>query len=77
MASRCRKSPQKQRTAFKDWPQVFRQLEGLPGVSLEERALLAQGIAATPDERLQIHNQYLRSLGLYSHWDRKKSGFKL
>lgn len=64
------------KTTLKDWPSVFRKLAGMRGVSMKERVLLAQGLAATPEERLKMHDDHLRSLGLYSHWDRKKSGFK-
>ena len=46
------------------------------GLSLKDRVLLAQGLAATPEERMKMHDDHLRSLGLYSHWDRKKLGFK-
>ena len=46
------------------------------GVTLKEKVLLAQGLAATPTERMRMHDDHLRSLGLYSHWDRKKYGFK-
>ncbi len=46
------------------------------GVTLKEKVLLAQGLAATPEERMQMHDDHLRSLGLYSHWERKKLGFK-
>ncbi len=62
---------------LKDWPKVFKKLEKMPGLSIKERVLLAQGLAATPEERMERHDDYLRSLGLYSHWDREKSGFKL
>ena len=62
---------------LKDWPKVLKKLEKMRGVSLKEKVLLAQGLAATAEERLQRHDQHLRSLGLYSHWDRKKLGFKL
>lgn len=62
---------------LKDWRKVFKKLEKMPGITLKERLLLAQGLAATPEERLERHDQHLRSLGLYSHWDRKKLGFKL
>ena len=65
------------KTTFKDWPKVLRRLKGMRGMSLKERVLLAQGLAATPEERWQMHENHLRSLGLYSHWDRKKLGFKL
>jgi len=57
--------------------------KGLPknqkmrGLSLEEKVLLAQGLAATPQERWEMHDEFLRSFGLYSHWERKKLGFKL
>jgi hypothetical protein len=64
------------RTRFKDWPKVYRKLKGMRGMSQKEKVLLAQGLAATPEERLRMHDDNLRSLGLYSHWDRKKSGFK-
>lgn len=64
------------KTSFKDWPQVLEKLKRLRGLTLKERVLLAQGLAATPEERLRIHDDGLRSLGLYSHWERKKLGFK-
>jgi hypothetical protein len=62
---------------LKDWKKVLRRLKGVRGLSLEEKVLLARSLAATPEERWNMHNNYLRSLGLYSHWDRKKLGFKL
>jgi hypothetical protein len=62
---------------LKDWPKVYKKLEKMRGITLEERVLLAQGLAATPEENLERHDSLLRSLGLYSHWDRKKLGFKL
>lgn len=64
------------KTTFKDWPKLLRKLSGMRGVTLKEKVLLAQGLAATPEERLRMHDDHLRSLGLYSHWDRKKLGFK-
>ena len=65
------------KTTFKDWPKVLRKLSRMRGLTLKEKVLIAQGLAATPDERLRMHDDHLRSLGLYSHWDRKKLGFKL
>ena len=65
------------KTTFKDWPKVLERLKPMRGLTLKQKVLLAQGLAATPDERLQMHDNHLRSLGLYSHWDRKKFGFKL
>lgn len=64
------------KTSLKDWPKVFRKLKGMRGLSLKEKVLLAQGLAATSEERMKMHDDHLRSLGLYSHWDRKKLGFK-
>jgi hypothetical protein len=64
------------KTSLKDWPKVLRKIQSMRGVPLKEKVLIAQGLAATPEERLQMHDDHLRSLGLYSHWDRKKSGFK-
>ena len=61
---------------LKDWPKVFKKLEKMPDLSLKERILLAQGLAATPEERLERHDEHLRSLGLYSYWERKELGFK-
>lgn len=62
-------------TTLKDWKKVFPNIAGMRGMSLEEKVLLAQGLAATPEERLEMHDQFLRSTGQYSHWDRIKLGF--
>ncbi|MHB8524372.1 MAG: hypothetical protein ACYDH9_26930 [Limisphaerales bacterium] len=64
------------KTGLKDWRTVYQKLAHVRGMSPKEKLLLAQGLAATPEERLRMHDDHLRSLGLYSHWDRKKSGFK-
>jgi len=63
-------------TSLKDWPKVFQKLKSMRGATLKEKVLLAQGLSATPAERMRMHDDHLRSLGLYSHWDRKKFGFK-
>jgi len=65
------------KTTFKDWPKAFQKVKRMRGLSLEEKVLLAQGLAATPEERWEMHDRFLRSFGLYSHWDRKKLGFSL
>lgn len=64
------------KTSLKDWPKVYQKIKRMRGATLKEKVLLAQGLAATPEERMQMHDSYLRSLGLYSHWERKKYGFK-
>jgi hypothetical protein len=65
------------KTSLKDWPKVYERIKRIRGLSQEEKVLLAQGLAATPEERWQMHDQFLRSFGLYSHWERKKLGFNL
>ena len=45
-------------------------------MTVKEKVMFAQALAATPQERLEMQDNYLRSLGLYSYWDRKKLGFK-
>ena len=64
------------KTTLKDWRKVHRKLEGMRGLSEEERIQLARSLAATPDERWQMHENFLRSHGLFSHWERKAYGFK-
>ena len=64
------------KTTLKDWRKVYRKLEGMRGMSNEERIQLARSLAATPDERWQMHENFLRSHGLFSHWERKAYGFK-
>ena len=43
------------------------------GLSEHEKILFARSLAATPDERWRMHETYLRSLNLYSYFERKKS----
>lgn len=61
---------------LKDWPQVYRRLKRMRGLSEEEKIQLARSLAATPDERWRMHENFLRSHGLFSHSARKASGFK-
>jgi len=64
------------KTSLKDWPKVYRKLKGLRGLSPAERIQLARSLAATPDERWRVHETFLRSHGLFSHWERKGYGHK-
>ena len=66
----------KDKTSLKDWPKVYERIKGMRGLDEHEKILFARFAAATPDERWQMNVNYLRSLGLYSYWDRKKLGFK-
>ena len=55
---------------------VLKQLRGVRSLSEAERILFARSLAATPDERWRLHENYLRSLGLFTHSARKAFGFK-
>lgn len=45
-------------------------------LSEEEKILFARSLAATPDERWRMHENFLRSLDLYTRSARKRYGFK-
>jgi hypothetical protein len=61
---------------LKDWKKVYQKIRGMRGLSEEEKIMIARSLAATPDERWQMHESFLRSHGLFSHWERKAFGFK-
>ncbi len=51
-------------------------LKALPHLDESERLLYARSLLATPDQRWEMHENHLRSLGLFRFSDRKKFGFK-
>jgi hypothetical protein len=53
------------KTSLKDWPKVYRKLKGLHEKSEDERILLARSLAATPEERLEMNENCLKSLGFW------------
>ena len=55
---------------------VFKKLRNVPGLSEAEQFLFARSLAATPDERWQLHENFLRSHGLFTRSARKRYGFK-
>jgi hypothetical protein len=55
---------------------ILRKIRGAPGLSEEEKHLFARSLAATPDERWRMHENFLRSHGLFTRSERKKFGFK-
>jgi hypothetical protein len=55
---------------------VYRRIRHLKGLSVEEKHLFAQSLAATPDERWKQHENFLRSHGLFTPSSRKRYGFK-
>ena len=52
---------------------VADQLKALPHLDEAERLLYARSLLATPDERWKMHETFLRSLNLFSYFERKKS----
>jgi hypothetical protein len=55
---------------------TFKKLRHVRGLSEAEKHLFARSLAATPDERWQLHENFLRSHDLYTRSARKKYGFK-
>jgi hypothetical protein len=55
---------------------VLAKLRDEPGLSEHERILWARSLAASPDERWQMHENFLRSLSLFTRSQRRKFGFK-
>jgi len=60
----------------KKFQAVKKQLDQVKGLSEHEKILFARSLAATPDERWEMHENFLRSLNLYTHSARKAYGFK-
>jgi hypothetical protein len=55
---------------------ILKKIKDAPGLSEDERYLFARSLAATPDERWCMHQNFLRSHDLFTRSARKKYGFK-
>jgi len=55
---------------------VLKKIRRVRGLSIDEKYLFARSLAATPDERWQLHQNFLRSHDLYTRSARKKYGFR-
>jgi hypothetical protein len=55
---------------------VFEKIRHVRGLSVDEKYLFARSLAATPDERWRMHQNFLRSHGLYTRSERRRFGFK-
>ncbi len=55
---------------------ILLKLRAEPGLSEHERLLFARSLAASPDERWRLHENFLRSHDLFTRSSRKKYGFK-
>lgn len=53
---------------------VLKRLHGLRGMSEDEMALFALGIAATPEERWQLVQNHIQLFGSFQPSKMKKSG---
>ncbi|HEX3626536.1 MAG TPA: hypothetical protein VH280_14065 [Verrucomicrobiae bacterium] len=60
------------KTSLKDWRKVYRKIKNARGLDESEKVLYARALAATPDERWQMNESYLRSLGLWGRSALKK-----
>jgi hypothetical protein len=56
---------------------VLQRISGVPNLSEDEKHLFARSLAANPDERWQMHENFLRSHDLYTLSSRRKYGFRL
>ncbi len=55
---------------------VLKKIRHVRGLSEDEKYLFACSLAATPDERWRMHENFLRSHDLYTRSARRKYGFK-
>lgn len=53
--------------------QMLRRLRAVRGMSVEEKSVHALGLAATPEERWTLHENYVRSSGFWRPLKKKKS----
>ncbi len=57
---------------LKDWPKVYRKLRRMHFANDDERILFARGLAASPQERWEMNENYLRANGVYGWKDRHR-----
>jgi len=62
----------KMKTTLKDWPKVYQRIKNARGLDEHEKVLYARSLAATPDERWQMNETHLRSLGFWGRSALKK-----
>ena len=55
---------------------VLKKIRHVRGLSEDEKYLFARSLAATPDERWRLHENFLRSHDLYTRSARRKYGYK-
>jgi len=55
---------------------IYKKIKRVPGLSEDEKHLFARSLAATPDERWAMHENFLRSHDLFTRSARRKYGFR-
>jgi ABC-type branched-subunit amino acid transport system ATPase component len=55
---------------------AFQKIRHVRGLSVDEKLLFAKSLAATPDERWQMHENFLRSHDLFTRSSKKRYGFR-
>jgi hypothetical protein len=60
----------------KKYAAELKRLQKFPELSEHEKILFAMSLSATPTERWQRHETFLRSHDLFKHSNRKKFDFK-
>ncbi len=61
------------KTSLRDWRRVYTRIKHAPGLDEHEKILYARSLAATPEERWQMNETYLRSFNLWGRSGRKTS----
>jgi hypothetical protein len=60
------------KTSLKDWKKVYGRIKHLRRLDDHEKVLYARSLAATPDERWQMNETFLRSLDCWGSLALKK-----
>jgi hypothetical protein len=59
---------------LRDWKKTYMRIRGLYASS-EYDIAQARMLAATPEERWDLHQEFLRSVGWKGYWENQKAGF--
>ena len=60
------------KTTLKDWEKVYARIKNVRGLDQSEKILYARSLAATPEERWEMNESFLRSFGLWGRCALKK-----
>lgn len=55
---------------------MLAKLKAVPGLDIEEKSVHALGLAASPQERWELLERHVRSLGYWKPLKQKKSGMQ-